>query len=162
MEYETGSFSGSTAYEIIRIRELISNYLWFVQFSRDRERETYGYSGNRRIDRSTLANLYLVDGLLENRTPRIRSRNDIYLDDSLRIFATLVRGLNGYAVLFSCIKLPHRFDNTSFRIYFELVESVVGHVINTIRYLGVLTLVVVSRLYLYLRFLSINERRNLS
>jgi len=110
--------------------------------------DTHSDSRDCGIDGGSLADLHLVHRLLEYRASGVGPGNDVHLDDCLRVLATLVGGLHGDAVLLASIQLPHGLDDSGLRIYLEFMQAVVRHVIDTVRYLGVLTLVVVRGFHL--------------
>ena len=122
------------------------------------KRSTYNNRGDRRIDRGALADLHLVHLLLEHRTPGIGPRDDVHLDNRLRVPAPVVRRLHGDAVLLACVELAHRLDQTAFGIDFELLQTVVRHVVNAVGDLGVRAFVVVRRFDLLraLRFFRVS------
>lgn len=130
---------------------LLSEQLEFkIKHRRDGHRieDTHSDSRDCGIDGGSLADLHLVHRLLEHGASGVGPRNDVHLDDCLRVLATLVGGLHGDAVLFASVQLPHGLDNSGLRVDFELLQAVVRHMINTVCYLGVLTLVVVRSLHL--------------
>lgn len=130
---------------------LLSEQLKFkIKRLRDGHRieDTHSDSRDCGIDGGPLADLHLVHRLLEHWASGVGPGNDVHLDDCLRELATLVGGLHGDAVLLAGVQFPHGLDNSGLRIYLELVQAVVRHVIDTVRYLGVLTLVVVRGLHL--------------
>lgn len=67
-------------------------------------------------------------------------------DYCLRVFTTFVSGLYRYTVLFVGIQFSYRFNNTSFWINFEFLQTIVGNVVNAVRYFGVFTLVIIGGL----------------
>lgn len=106
----------------------------------------HGDGRDRGIDGGPLAHLHLVHRLLENGAPRVGAGDHVHLDDRLRIFSTLVGRLDRDAELLAGVQLPHRLYHARPRLDFEFMQPVIRHVVNAVRYLGVLPLVVVRSL----------------
>lgn len=108
--------------------------------------DAHGDGRDRGIDGGPLAHLHLVHRLLENGAPRVGAGDHVHLDDRLRIFSTLVGRLDRDAELLAGVQLPHRLYHARPRLDFEFMQPVIRHVVNAVRYLGVLPLVVVRSL----------------
>lgn len=110
--------------------------------------DTHSDSGDCGIDRGSFTDLHLVHRLLEHGTSGVRSGNDVHFDDRLRVLAALVGGLHGDAVLLAGVQFPHGLDDPGLRVDLELLQAIVRHMIDAVRYLGVLPFVVVRGLHL--------------
>lgn len=71
---------------------------------------THNNSGDGRVDGGTLADLDLVDLLLEHRTAGVGARYHVDLDDGLGVTAAVVRRLDRDAVLLAGVELTDRLD----------------------------------------------------
>lgn len=99
---------------------------------------------NSGINLSTLANLYLVDGLLESRWLGVGTGGHTNLHDRLRGKPSDVGGLDSYAILLSCQQTPLGSYLTRLPIDGKLLYAIVGHMIDRVGDHGIGSFVVVS------------------